>query len=668
MRRLPAALGLTALLLALAVAAPATRADGPAKPATAKQPAGDDTPGEEPAAAETPEDVFNSGIAAINSGQYASARRLGKKLAETPATVAKGLWLQARADRESADPNRTLKLLDESRATVDSDPRLRLEYGWLLLAAGRYPDAEKVGHAVAPKTKEGDFAIEAQCLLGEALWLQGKYDEAKPILDLASTAGISVKIEDKAPDDFMLAERAWASGWAAYRLNDLHTAQARWDVGRRAHRHHAPSWVALGRIFLESNKDDSARKNYCEEVYGSLRGSGFNPNHAEAHFIAAQSYLVRWNQGAATAEMAKALKLNPFFVEALAAQSAFLIQHDQYEEGLKLADRALAVNPNSALGLGARALWAATLAKKDEYAALETRVLASNKGPGDFYQVVGDGLASRHRFDESIAIYRKGIEKQPTLWTLQRELGRSLLNNGDSKGGEDALKTAHKNDTLRNSVFTENLLSLLDTYKYFKRFDMVDGKFSVLVFEDETDIVAPYYERELTATARELTAKYDGFSPAWPVTIEAFHRHKDFEVRTVGIEGLPALGACFGKLVTLDSPSARDPGTYNWASTLRHEMDHVYQLQMSNGQIPRWLAEGCSVYEERRCRPEWERHMEDQRAAQGEGVQHLVRRRLARAVRLLPRLHHGRVHRQRVRQLLACHHHDPRVRGQENAG
>jgi tetratricopeptide (TPR) repeat protein len=41
-------------------------------------------------------------------------------------------------------------------------------------------------------------------------------------------------------------------------------------------------------------------------------------------------------------------------------------------------------------------------------------------------------------------------------------------------------------------------------------------------------------------------------------------------------------------------------------------MDHVFQLQISNGQLPRWLAEGLSVYEEKTTRPEWERHMEDQ--------------------------------------------------------
>jgi tetratricopeptide (TPR) repeat protein len=119
------------------------------------------------------------------------------------------------------------------------------------------------------------------------------------------------------------------------------------------------------------------------------------------------------------------------------------------------------------------------------------------------------------------------------------------------------------------------------------------------------------YLNALDACWESMSKKYD-FTPRVPIVVEAFHRHEDFEVRTVGITGLPALGACFGQLVTLDSPSARPPGSYNWASTLWHEMDHVFQLQISNGQIPRWLAEGSSVYEEKRTRPEWERHMEDQ--------------------------------------------------------
>ena len=44
-------------------------------------------------------------------------------------------------------------------------------------------------------------------------------------------------------------------------------------------------------------------------------------------------------------------------------------------------------------------------------------------------------------------------------------------------------------------------------------------------------------------------------------SIEMFPKHDDFAVRTMGLPGMiGALGACFGRVVTLDSPKARPPG------------------------------------------------------------------------------------------------------------
>ena len=71
-----------------------------------------------------------------------------------------------------------------------------------------------------------------------------------------------------------------------------------------------------------------------------------------------------------------------------------------------------------------------------------------------------------------------------------------------------------------------------------------------------------------------------------------------------------ALGACFGRVVTLDSPRARPPGTFNWAATLWHELAHVVTLQLSNQRVPRWLTEGASVFEERRADASWGREGE----------------------------------------------------------
>ena len=70
-----------------------------------------------------------------------------------------------------------------------------------------------------------------------------------------------------------------------------------------------------------------------------------------------------------------------------------------------------------------------------------------------------------------------------------------------------------------------------------------------------------------------------------------------------------ALGACFGRVVTMDSPRAK-PGEFQWEATLWHELTHVVTLQMSDQRLPRWLSEGISTYEEKRAKPEWARQMD----------------------------------------------------------
>ena len=77
----------------------------------------------------------------------------------------------------------------------------------------------------------------------------------------------------------------------------------------------------------------------------------------------------------------------------------------------------------------------------------------------------------------------------------------------------------------------------------------------------------------------------------------------------MGMPGLGALGVTFGNVVAMDSPSASDPqrkpGNFHWASTLWHEMSHVYVLSMTDHRVPRWFTEGLAVYEETAISPEW---------------------------------------------------------------
>ena len=55
-----------------------------------------------------------------------------------------------------------------------------------------------------------------------------------------------------------------------------------------------------------------------------------------------------------------------------------------------------------------------------------------------------------------------------------------------------------------------------------------------------------------TSAVAALSQRYR-FTPAGPILIEMFPKHDDFAVRTAGLPGMiGALGACFGRVVTLD--------------------------------------------------------------------------------------------------------------------
>ncbi|MGH7600392.1 MAG: peptidase MA family metallohydrolase, partial [bacterium] len=70
------------------------------------------------------------------------------------------------------------------------------------------------------------------------------------------------------------------------------------------------------------------------------------------------------------------------------------------------------------------------------------------------------------------------------------------------------------------------------------------------------------------------------------------------------------LGICFGRLIAMDSPRAREQGAFNWQETLWHEIAHVFHLELTANRIPRWLAEGIAVYEAANARSEWDMNME----------------------------------------------------------
>src|SRR6185295_16131762 len=137
-----------------------------------------------------------------------------------------------------------------------------------------------------------------------------------------------------------------------------------------------------------------------------------------------------------------------------------------------------------------------------------------------------------------------------------------------------------------------------------------DGDVVMRLHKDEAPVLQDYAMPLARQALTTLAGKYE-FTPRGPILIEIFPKHDDFAVRTLGLPGMiGALGACFGRVVAMDSPRARPPGEFQWQATLWHELTHVITLQMSNQRLPRWLSEGISTYEEKKARPDWARQQD----------------------------------------------------------
>jgi tetratricopeptide (TPR) repeat protein len=143
---------------------------------------------------------------------------------------------------------------------------------------------------------------------------------------------------------------------------------------------------------------------------------------------------------------------------------------------------------------------------------------------------------------------------------------------------------------------------LMDKYKDYDTFRTPTTVLKV--GKKESALLRPYFQAELDRALATYEKKYKFKLPGL-VQLEVYPNHPDFEVRTMGMPGLGALGVTFDSVVAMDSPDSRPPGTFHWDSTLWHELSHVYVLNMTKSRVPRWFTEGLAVYEETAASPDW---------------------------------------------------------------
>jgi len=348
--------------------------------------------------------------------------------------------------------------------------------------------------------------------------------------------------------------------------------------------------VRWGRLLHERFNDQEAQDLFKEAL-------AKDPNNAQAYIGLALVSADGFDNGAL--EWArKALTINPQLAQAHELLATLALEDSEPEQAATEADAALKI---SADALDAMAVHASIELLADR--APDTwfaRIAAINPSYGEGYALAAHQLIIKGRYTEGVAYYRKAIGADPRLWQARAELGVNLMRLGQDVEARQQLQKCYENG-YRNAA-TVNSLRLLDSYKNFV---LSKDETTVLkLHKKEADLLRPYFLPELKRSIAVYEQKYQ-MKLSGPVQVEVYPDHEDFAVRTLGMPGLGALGVTFGNVVAMDSPSGRKPGDFHWASTLRHEMSHVFILAATHHRVPRWFTEGLAVHEETQASPEW---------------------------------------------------------------
>ncbi len=343
--------------------------------------------------------------------------------------------------------------------------------------------------------------------------------------------------------------------------------------------------VRWGNLFAERFNPIEAEKLYQEALV-------IDGKNARAHLGLANLYAENFNSKANEAAD-KALELDPKLYEAHEVKARVALEDDDHKKAIEEADKAIAIN---AAAVDAIAVHTAIELLGDK----ESTWAAKLANHADGYETVAHFFVINRRYEDGIAWYRKAIAADPQLWSAHSQLGVNLMRLGREEEARKELEASYDNH-FRDAA-TVNSLRLMDTYKDFVTY--TTPRTILKLHKKEAEALRPYFETELERAMSVYERKYQ-YKMKVPIQLEVYPNHEDFAVRTMGLPGLGALGVTFNSVVAMDSPSGRPPGQFHWASTLWHELSHVYILNLTNERVPRWFTEGLAVHEETATIPDW---------------------------------------------------------------
>ncbi len=349
--------------------------------------------------------------------------------------------------------------------------------------------------------------------------------------------------------------------------------------------------VLWGRLFLEHAKPDDI------QTASDLFNEALKLKKDHPGALVGLALIEAANYGSKAAPLAqRAIESDPKYVEAYELMARLSLEDNNNAKAEDWAKKALAIDSNAEQ---ARAI----LAVMDWLADKKETSWDPHAAKG--YETAGHFFMLNRRYEESIQYYRKAIELDPKLWSARSQMALNLMRLSQNDEAYKQLELCWNNGF--QDLATKNTLKLMDSYNRFTTFKT--DRTVLVANKKEADLLRPYFEAQMQKAIAVYQDKYK-IKLDMPVRVEVYPDHEDFAVRTLGMPGLGALGVTFvgktlGYDIAMDSPSGRPPGQFHWASTLWHEMSHVFTLTMTDSHVPRWFTEGLAVHEETAASPEW---------------------------------------------------------------
>ena len=437
---------------------------------------------------------------------------------------------------------------------------------------------------LARVNRTGDAALELGLLeLRHGQRAQGE-QRLEPIVSNRAFSG---------PDDYFRLARAARAAREFMLANDAYNEIAKLKLPR------ADIYAERGDMWYQRHRPGDAVIEYRAAVEA-------DPQWVPA-LVGLARALASENPKAAAVAAAQAAKTAPGHPDLWLLNAEQRLEKEDLPGALEALDRVAASRPGTVDEAAYRAAVAYRQGDTTAMNAAMDRAAAIDSLSALPLRRIGEQAADLFRSVEAADWARKATVKDPVDGFAFFDLGLYLFRSGDEPGARTAMERSFQLDN--SNRVAKNVLDVMDRIDTFETVTAGDYIFK---FEKNEAAVLRTYAIPLVEEATKVFGARYGFKPEGPILVEVFAVHDEFAIRTMGLPGLEgALGACFGKVIAMDSPTARksQPGQFSWQATLWHELAHVYTLQLSNYKVPRWLTEGISVYEEYKRNPAWGREM-----------------------------------------------------------